>query len=165
MFVRWMSLDFPPKNMAKLPTEGADDPLQPLVRFGDSTLALVQRRPLKFVQSFQKSPLDWIVGLTTLLTILPLFLVPISVIWSGSLELLLFQQPWIGLHGCRFAILKLRIIWSKQSNLVTDRQTEVGDPWVRRVGCWLRKSRLGELPQLFKIIHGEMSSVRQRSHA
>ncbi|MGI4807829.1 MAG: sugar transferase, partial [Janthinobacterium lividum] len=75
------------------------------------------------------------------------------------------QQPWIGLHGCRFEILKLRIIWFKQSNVMTDRQTEVGDPWVRRVGRWLRRFRLGELPQLFNIIHGEISSVGQRSHA
>lgn len=165
MFVRWISLDFPPKNMVKLPTEGADDPLQPLMRLGASTLALVQRRPLTFAQSFQKSPLDWIDGLTILLPILPLLLVPILVIRSGRLELLLFQQPWIGLHGCRFEMLKLRIIRSKQSNLLADRQTEVGNPWVRRVERWLRRFRLGELPQLFNIIHGEMFSVGQRSHA
>lgn len=152
----------PSKTAAKLPAEGADNPLQPLMRFDDLTLAVVQRRPLTFMQSFQKSLFDWIVGLAILLPIFPLLFIVISVIRYGSPELLLFRQSWIELHGCRLEILKLRAARSKQSDLLADWQTKLSGPWM---GRWLQKSRLDELPQLFNVINSEMSPVGQRPHA
>ncbi len=87
------------KYVAKLPAEGADDLVQPLMRFDSSTFAVVQRRLLTFLQSFQR-PIRLKSRALILLPILPSLLAQLLVIRRGGLELLLFRQPWIGLHGC-----------------------------------------------------------------
>ncbi len=143
----------------------ADDPLQPLVRIGGSTLAVVQRRPLTVVQSFQKGLFDRIFGLLLLLPILPLMLGLMLLVRLESPGPSLFRQPRIGLHGRRFEILKLRTMRSDQSDLLADRQTRLGDPRVTRAGRWLRKFSLDELPQLFNVVRGDMSLVGPRPHA
>ena len=143
----------------------ADDPLQPLVRFGDATLAVVQRRPLTAMQSFRKALFDRIVGLAILLPILPLILFLMLMVRIETPGPSLFRQPRVGLHGRRFEILKLRTMRADQTDLLADRQTGVGDPRVTRMGRWLRRLSLDELPQLINVVRGDMSLVGPRPHA
>ena len=74
----------------------------------------------------------------------------------------LFVQDRIGLGGRRFALLKFRTMhpaWRTVSEWVSD-----NDGRITRVGRWLRRSRLDELPQLVNILRGDMNLVGPRPH-
>lgn len=102
-----------------------------------------------------------LVALFVLTWLIPLigFLIKIS-----SPGPIFFSQPRTGLYGHTFNCLKFRtMIFAPQE--VTFRQTDIGDPRVTRVGYWLRKTNLDEMPQFFNVLMGHMSVVGPRPHA
>ena len=81
----------------------------------------------------------------------------------------LFVQERIGQHGRHFRLYKLRTMVANAEELkasVLDSRTvhfkTLADPRITRVGRFLRKTSLDELPQLFNVIRGEMSLVGPR---
>ena len=71
----------------------------------------------------------------------------------------LFSQKRVGIHKTHFNILKFR---SMRIDTPHDAPThELSDPkkWITKVGGFLRKTSLDELPQLFNIFSGEMSII------
>jgi polysaccharide biosynthesis protein PslA len=77
----------------------------------------------------------------------------------------LFRQQRIGLRGRQFTALKLRTMYLHHDDTGTLRQATRDDPRVTRVGRWLRRYSIDELPQLINILRGEMSVVGPRPHA
>ena len=73
----------------------------------------------------------------------------------------LFVQTRIGKHGRPFPIYKLRTMYTKMCGDALSPKRE-GDPRITRVGYWLRKTSLDELPQLLNVLRGEMSLVGPR---
>lgn len=73
-----------------------------------------------------------------------------------------FHQERIGRGGLPFSILKLRTLRHEAAGEPADYLIAVGDARITRVGAFLRRWSLDELPQLWNIIRGEMSLVGPR---
>jgi len=73
----------------------------------------------------------------------------------------IFRQERLGKNGKPFMILKLRSM-RLDAEKNGPRWAERNDSRCTRLGCFLRRSRLDELPQLWNILHGEMSFVGPR---
>lgn len=74
----------------------------------------------------------------------------------------LFRQVRVGKHGREFRLVKFRSMREDAESDGVARWARSNDDRVTRVGRFLRKSRLDELPQLFNVLRGEMSLVGPR---
>ncbi len=93
------------------------------------------------------------------------FFVISIVIKCDSKGPIFFRQERIGLGNRLFRIWKFRTMHVEMQDNIASNLTERHDPRVTRVGRFLRKSSLDELPQIFNILVGEMSLVGPRPHA
>lgn len=97
-----------------------------------------------------------------------LLLAPLLIIIAAAIKLeggrVLFRQRRTGLGGRPFHILKFRTMHSLEDGPEV-RQATRDDARVTRVGRFLRRTSLDELPQLFNVVKGEMSLVGPRPHA
>ncbi len=76
-----------------------------------------------------------------------------------------FRQHRIGLLGHDFTAFKFRTMYWDPNGSASIRQATRRDPRVTRVGYWLRRYSMDELPQLLNILRGDMSIVGPRPHA
>jgi Undecaprenyl-phosphate glucose phosphotransferase len=122
----------------------------------------LQNSPLSGWNKFFKRAFDLLLGTWILAIVSPLMLVISLLIKAGSEGSVLYKQERIGMDGHHFQMLKFRTmrvgaeretgpIWAKQN-----------DPRRTKVGAFLRKTSLDELPQLFNVLKGEMSLVGPR---
>lgn len=80
----------------------------------------------------------------------------------GSKGPVVYSQERIGLYGLPFKIYKFRTMIEHAEEEATPQLTHDNDPRITKIGHWLRKYRLDELPQLWNILKGEMSIVGPR---
>jgi lipopolysaccharide/colanic/teichoic acid biosynthesis glycosyltransferase len=73
-----------------------------------------------------------------------------------------FRQERVGRRGRPFQILKLRTLYDERANRTSDYLISARDSRITRVGAFLRRWSLDELPQLWNIIRGDMSVVGPR---
>ena len=107
-----------------------------------------------------KRGFDLAVALALLLVlVLPLLVLWMIASWDTRANGL-FVQVRIGRFGRPFKLLKLRTMRSVAG--VTTCVTTASDPRVTRLGAWLRRWKLDELPQLWNVLVGEMSLVGPR---
>lgn len=104
---------------------------------------------------------DLLVALVALLLLSPLLTLVALAVWWSSRGPVLFRQVRIGLGGRPFTIFKFRTMDTRRATLA-NAVTAVGDPRITRVGSFLRKSKLDELPQLLNVVRGDMSLVGPR---
>jgi exopolysaccharide biosynthesis polyprenyl glycosylphosphotransferase len=94
----------------------------------------------------------------------PLLVLIAVAVWLGSGRPILFRQPRVGREGEVFTVYKFRTMRADASNGEEfDIYTRANDPRVTRVGRWLRKLRLDELPQFWNVLHGDMSLIGPRA--
>jgi exopolysaccharide biosynthesis polyprenyl glycosylphosphotransferase len=85
-------------------------------------------------------------------------------IWLTSGRPALFRQTRVGREGHVFTAYKFRTMFMRDPNEADiDIYTRHRDPRVTRLGYWLRKLRLDELPQLWNVFNGEMSLIGPRA--
>ena len=77
----------------------------------------------------------------------------------------LFRQRRTGFNNRDFEMWKFRTMHHHLADPDARRQTTHDDPRVTRVGAWLRRTSLDELPQIFNVFRGDMSIVGPRPHA
>jgi Undecaprenyl-phosphate glucose phosphotransferase len=128
----------------------------------DLPIMSLQGSPLYGWDSVFKRMFDLILGTIILLATSPLMLVTSLLIKLTSEGPILYRQVRIGMDGRSFQMLKFR-------TMRTDAEKETGPIWAKekdprrtRVGAFLRKTSLDELPQLFNVLKGEMSLVGPR---
>ncbi|WP_416828179.1 sugar transferase [Ectobacillus polymachus] len=109
-----------------------------------------------------KRVIDFIVALIGLIVLSPVFLVLILAIKVDSKGPILFRQKRVGIHKQHFYILKFRTMRIDTPKDTPTHLLENPDQWITKVGKFLRKTSLDELPQIFNILRGEMSIIGPR---
>ncbi|HKV25965.1 MAG TPA: TIGR03013 family XrtA/PEP-CTERM system glycosyltransferase [Candidatus Acidoferrum sp.] len=104
---------------------------------------------------------DLLISLIALIIASPLMVASALAIWLESRGPILFRQERTGLGGRSFEILKFRSMYQNAEE-GGPAWASTDDPRVTRVGRYLRKFRLDELPQLINVFRGEMSLVGPR---
>jgi len=99
-------------------------------------------------------------GLAILLTS-PLMLIAVIAIRLDSKGPVIFKQKRVGEHGNLFTVFKFRSMYDGSDKMEL-KPAEHDDSRITRVGFWLRRSRIDELPQLFNILKGDMAFVGPR---
>lgn len=108
-----------------------------------------------------KRLLDVLFALLLSIFFLPVILFVAVLVKCSSKGDMLFRQERVGLNGKTFTCFKFRtMIMNAERD--GPRWTEDVDPRITRIGRFLRKSRLDELPQLYNIIKGDLSFVGPR---
>ena len=106
--------------------------------------------------------LDIIVSLVSLIIFLPVF-IPIIIIlrFSAEGEIFYFQERY-GLYNSKFKIWKFATMLKNSINIGTGSITLRNDPRVTKVGSFLRRTKINELPQIINILKGDISLVGPR---
>lgn len=109
-----------------------------------------------------KRGLDFLLAVILCLLLSPLFLILVLAIKGSSKGPVFFKQKRIGLHKSHFMILKFRTMRSDTPKDVPTHLLENPESYITKIGSFMRKTSLDELPQLFNIIKGDMSFVGPR---
>ena len=122
----------------------------------------ISARPISGEQFFVKVAEDKIIGLILLLLSLPAILVIAIAIKLTSPGPVLFRQLRHGYNNREFEVLKFRTMRFDLSDTAGTRQAQRHDGRVTKLGRFLRRTSLDELPQLINVLRGDMSMVGPR---
>ncbi len=109
-----------------------------------------------------KRALDLLLSLCACIILSPVFAVLCIAIKLDSRGPILFKQKRIGIHKTYFSIYKFRTMRIDTPKDMPTHMLKNPKQYITRVGHFLRKSSLDELPQLFNILKGDMSFVGPR---
>ena len=109
-----------------------------------------------------KRGIDFCLSLLGIIMLFPLFVLIIVLIKVDSPGPILFKQKRVGIHKRHFNILKFRTMLIDTPKDTPTHMLEDPDKWITKVGKFLRKTSLDELPQIFNILIGEMAIVGPR---
>lgn len=109
-----------------------------------------------------KRLLGFILALVACIVLIPVFLCIMGAIKIESRGPVFFKQKRVGLKKSYFNILKFRTMYIETPQDTPTHLLADPDVYITRVGKFLRKTSLDELPQLFNILKGEMSFVGPR---
>jgi lipopolysaccharide/colanic/teichoic acid biosynthesis glycosyltransferase len=105
-----------------------------------------------------KRCVDVALSALVLLLLSPITIAVALALWLGAGSPVLFRQERVGLSFRRFHILKFRTMRTASGASVT----VAGDDRITRVGKFLRRTKLDELPQFWNVLRGDMSLVGPR---
>ncbi len=166
------TIDCCAKTFLALPVEIHLGPEQILHKFDDVELAKVgplaslqlTRLPLSRAEVVQKRLFDLLFASLALVALTPLILLVAILIKLDSRGPVFFVQRRYGFNQQPFRIIKFRTMRTLEDGTVVA-QTTRDDPRLTRIGRWLRRRNIDELPQLFNVLTGDMSLVGPRPHA
>ncbi len=146
--------------------------------FGKDLLLLQVRNNLaRLPQRIFKRSLDIVGAFVLTVLMVPVFLVFAFLIWKEDHGPVFFRQSRVGRGGRDFTCWKFRTMvvdaedqmarWETEDPVLLARYCESNfklqaDPRVTRIGVWMRRNSLDELPQLFNVLLGDMSLVGPR---
>jgi Undecaprenyl-phosphate glucose phosphotransferase len=155
-----------------LPVEIHLGPEQILHKFEELELAKVgplaslqlTRLPLSRIEVVQKRLFDLIFAAAALIALTPLFVVIAALVKLDSPGPVFFVQRRYGFNQQPFRIIKFRTMRALEDGSVIPQVTR-DDPRLTKIGRWLRRWNIDEIPQFFNVLTGDMSVVGPRPHA
>lgn len=127
------------------------------------TVIELNATPLDGPDALLKSVMDRMLSAALLMVLSPLLLLVAAAIRLDSSGPALFRQPRHGGGGQIIQVLKFRTMFD-HDDPEDHRQARRDDPRITRLGAFLRRSSLDELPQLINVLRGDMSLVGPRPH-
>jgi Undecaprenyl-phosphate glucose phosphotransferase len=122
-------------------------------------------KPLSDAAFLVKRAEDLVLGGLLLVVAAPLMAAAALAVKLDSPGPVLFRQTRHGFNNSTFTVFKFRSMTATETTAPDVPQATPSDPRVTRVGWFLRRSSLDELPQLFNVLNGDMSLVGPRPHA
>lgn len=133
-------------------------------RIGSVSILELQPAPFSSTELVAKRVFDFVGATLGLIVLTPLFLALALLIKLDSKGPVLFFQRRYGFNQEPFRIVKFRTMTSLDDGDLVP-QASKGDSRITRVGAWMRRWNLDELPQLLNVVQGRMSLVGPRPHA
>jgi exopolysaccharide biosynthesis polyprenyl glycosylphosphotransferase len=106
--------------------------------------------------------LDIVVSVIILVALLPLWLAVAVAIKLDSDGPVFYRQKRVGRNGARFTMYKFRSMVNNAEEMTGPKWAEKDDPRITRVGRWIRRFRIDEIPQFINVLKGDMSLVGPR---
>lgn len=116
----------------------------------------------KKIALIPKRILDFVAALLGLIFLSPVFVIIAIAIKIGSKGPVFFKGNRSGMGNHVFRIFKFRTMVECEASYQGPKVTCKDDPRVTKLGCWLRDSKINELPQLWNVVKGDMSLVGPR---
>ncbi|KQT50753.1 undecaprenyl-phosphate glucose phosphotransferase [Aureimonas sp. Leaf454] len=132
---------------------------------GEIPLLDVFDRPLADWDWIAKRIFDLVFASLAIVALSPIMLATAVAIKWDSRGPVIFRQKRHGFNNQIIEVLKFRSMFHEMSDPAAAKIVTRGDPRVTRVGRFIRKSSIDELPQLFNVIRGQLSLVGPRPHA
>jgi exopolysaccharide biosynthesis polyprenyl glycosylphosphotransferase len=130
--------------------------------FDGLQLISLQSSPMDGWNALIKRTVDLALSMIALIMFLPLMLIIAVVIKCLSPGPVLYRQIRMGLDRRQFELIKFRTMVDNAEKETGPVWAAENDPRITRLGGWLRRTNLDELPQLFNVLRGEMSLVGPR---
>ena len=138
---------------------------RPVVLLGEMPVMTLFERPISGIDAWLKAAEDRLLGGIGLILAAPVMAAVALAIRLNSPGPILFRQPREGFNNRTFHVYKFRSMYHDRAQLDHIEQASRTDPRITRVGYWLRRLSLDELPQLLNVLQGDMSLVGPRPHA
>jgi Undecaprenyl-phosphate glucose phosphotransferase len=133
---------------------------------GDVPVIDIFDKPIADWDVFVKAAFDKIVGALCLVALSPVMLAVAIAVKLDSRGPALFKQSRYGFNNEKIEVYKFRSMYVDQLDAAAQRLVTRNDPRVTRVGRFIRRTSLDELPQLFNVVFkGNLSLVGPRPHA
>ncbi|MBV9528634.1 sugar transferase [Sphingomonas sp.] len=134
-------------------------------RMAGRTTLVVSAGPLSTQQRVVKRVFDLALTVPAVIFFGPLLAAVAIAIKLDSAGPVFFRQKRVGFGNKLFDVYKFRSMTVEQEDQLGTRSTGLSDDRVTRVGRFIRRTSLDELPQLFNVLNGTMSLVGPRPHA
>ena len=132
---------------------------------GGVPVVAVRETPFYGAAWLAKRLSDVAIAASALLLLLPVLIAVALAVRLDSRGPVLFRQKRYGLDGREILVLKFRSMSVTEDGKETFVAAARGDSRITRVGAFIRRTSIDELPQLFNVLEGSMSIVGPRPHA
>lgn len=133
--------------------------------YSNQDTIVISRGPLNLIHRVQKRMLDLALASVAMMFLAPLLLLVALAIKYDSQGPVMFRQTRVGQGNRQFQIYKFRSMFAASGDLRGDTSASRNDNRITRVGRFIRKTSIDELPQLLNVLRGDMSLVGPRPHA
>ncbi len=132
---------------------------------GQTPLIEVYDKPISDWDAVMKTIFDKVIALIAFILLSPVMLLTALAVKLESKGPAFFKQKRYGFNNELVEVYKFRSMYTDKCDAQAATLVTKGDPRVTRVGRFIRKTTLDELPQLFNVLKGELSLVGPRPHA
>jgi Undecaprenyl-phosphate glucose phosphotransferase len=145
--------------------DAAEGSSRALSRLAEAPLAQVSGQARDEARAVWKRVQDLMLGSAAFMLALPVMAAVAVAVKLDSPGPVLFRQRRHGFNNEEIVVLKFRSMRHDRADACACQQVTEGDDRVTRVGRFIRKTSLDELPQILNVLKGEMSLVGPRPHA